>query len=295
MKRILLISTALFAIAFANQFNKHACLSKAMHNNRTYIVSPQPHTYIDPKSVPENFDWSNKDGENYLTSSRNQHIPQYCGSCWAMSATSALADRMRINRLRAFPDWMVAVQTIVYCVSNGCHGGSLTSAYEYIKDNGVGVDSCQNYIAQGSGQECTAIHKCQNCAPGGAPCEAVTKYPKVGVKEYGTVLGEEQMMAEIYARGPIVCGVDASPIENWYLPAANGVFTKGAGQNQIDHAISVTGWGVQNGTKYWNIRNSWGEYWGNRGYFKLERGDNQLGIEKEICSWAVPEAPAPLN
>merc|ERR1719506_2743772 len=39
--------------------------------------------------------------------------------------------------------------------------------------------------------------------------------------------------------------------------------------------------------KYWLVRNSWGTYWGDAGWFKIRRGDDHLSIESN-CSWAVP-------
>lgn len=44
--------------------------------------SPLPYTYVMPHELPKTFSWGNVDGVSYLTKSMNQHIPQYCGSCW---------------------------------------------------------------------------------------------------------------------------------------------------------------------------------------------------------------------
>jgi cathepsin X len=79
--------------------------------------------------------------------------------------------------------------------------------------------------------------------------------------------------------GPMACGVEVTDaFENY----TGGIFDDktGAGAN-IDHGISVVGYGVENGTKYWLIRNSWGSMWGEHGFVKLVRGVNNLGIESE--------------
>ena len=265
-----------------------------------HVVSPLPHTYLRPEDVPSSFDWRDVNGSNYCTSARNQHIPQYCGSCWAMASTSSMADRIRIARRGRFPDYMIAVQTAVYCLMFGCKGGDPDFVHWYAKDFGLPVDSCQNYIAQGNGEECTAEHRCQNCSPGGN-CSAVTEFPLFYVAEYGNVFGDDNMMAEIYVRGPIACYVDSDPIWNWGLgPNRTDIFRGCANCDAIDHVISVVGWGEANVTManqtnelvpYWIIRNSWGEYWGDNGYFRLKRGDNQLGINLLGCAWAVPKIP----
>ena len=57
-----------------------------------------------------NFHWGDVSGVNYLTQAKNQHIPQYCGSCWAQAATSSLSDRIKIARKAAWPDINIAPQ-----------------------------------------------------------------------------------------------------------------------------------------------------------------------------------------
>ncbi len=73
-------------------------------------------------------------------------------------------------------------------------------------------------------------------------------------------------------------------------PCSGGIFTDNTNATDINHDISVVGYGEENGQKYWVIRNSWGTYWGENGFFRLARGVNNLGIESEgTCSWATPK------
>ena len=89
------------------------------------------------------------------------------------------------------------------------------------------------------------------------------------------------MMQQIYQRGPIACGV-ATPdsFENY----TGGIYYDDTNDTDITHDISVVGFGVENGTKYWVVRNSWGTHWGEEGFFRIVRGVNNIAIESN-CSW----------
>jgi len=89
------------------------------------------------------------------------------------------------------------------------------------------------------------------------------------------------MMKEIFRRGPISCGIDANPLRTY----TQGIVTKKG--EMVDHVISVVGWGSDEANeKYWIVRNSWGEYWGELGYVRVKFG--ALLVEDQ-CAWAVPD------
>ena len=83
--------------------------------------------------------------------SLNQHIPVYCGSCWAHGAMSSLADRMKIMRKTAWPDINLSIQVILNCgqdIAGTCDGGDPGGAYQYVQDaGGIPDDTCQLYEA----------------------------------------------------------------------------------------------------------------------------------------------------
>jgi cathepsin X len=54
------------------------------------VTSPRPHEYLEAGALPKNFDWRSVNGTRFVTISRNQHIPHYCGSCWSFGACTAL-------------------------------------------------------------------------------------------------------------------------------------------------------------------------------------------------------------
>ena len=147
--------------------------------------------------LPKSWWWGDVDGTNYLTIQRNQHIPIYCGSCWAFSAASALSDRIKIARKAQWPDVVISPQVLISCETpdDGCGGGDAKNAYQWIHENNITDESCSPYQAYGhdNGVGCSAQIKCKNCMPGKG-CWAQEKAKIYGVDEFGEVTGEENMM-----------------------------------------------------------------------------------------------------
>lgn len=124
-------------------------------------------------ALPDNLDWRNVNNTNFLSWTKNQHIPQYCGSCWAQGTTSALADRFNILLGDHNPTPIdLAAQVIINCQAGGsCNGGDPSGVYEYAFETGIPDVSCEQYIAKNlDGDSCSAMDICKDCR-GPAPAE----------------------------------------------------------------------------------------------------------------------------
>ena len=128
---------------------------------------------------------------------------------------------------------------------------------------------------------------CKTCT--NQTCSAIKHYPNATIAEYGSYNDADvwKIQAEIYARGPVKASVNAEPLQNY---TGGIMFDSPITRNTThNHGVSLIGWGVDDESQkqYWIVRNSWGQYWGEFGHFRVELGKNLLGIEGHIA-WATP-------
>ena len=178
------------------------------------------HETLDITALPKNHFWGSLNGTNYLSTIRQQHIPQYCGSCWIHGPTSMLNDRLNIMFQDSTQRLLIAPQTMMNCGGyGGCLGGQAGYVYQYMAKVGLPDETCMNYEARDLGGECQPVDYCKTCAPGKG-CWAVSEYNLVTVSNYGFVHGgadvdaagnflshADKVRAELFKTGPVSCGI----------------------------------------------------------------------------------------
>jgi len=202
-----------------------------------------------------------------------------CGSCWAEATTSVLEGHMEANPkvMKALSEAVQAAnhpptlssQAVVSCTPNprhcggkgGCDGATAELAFDMVRERGLPLAVEWSYKS-GSGAQVA----CNN---------AVFSKIRLGITGY-TLLPSNKFQplrqALVEAGAPVVVSVDAT---SWafymggvYSDTAHG----GKGEFQVNHAVTLTGYKEAEGAEhgYWHIKNSWGTYWGEEGFIRLE-------------------------
>jgi cathepsin L len=233
----------------------------AMYNGyKNAPVRKVEHEFMTPQNfkAPDSVDWRDK---GYVTPVKDQG---QCGSCWAFSAVAGLEGQhfAKTGKLVSLSE-----QNLVDCSGSfgneGCNGGLMDSAFSYIKAN-KGIDTEASYPYKAVDQKCHF-----KAADVGATVTGFTDIPSGN---------EEALTNAIASVGPISVAIDAS---NWsFQMYSSGVYDEpNCSSTQLDHGVTAVGYGVDNGTPMYIVKNSWAEVWGMKGYIYMSRnGKNQCGI-----------------
>ncbi len=102
-----------------------------------------------------------------------------------------------------------------------------------------------------------------------------------GNNSYNLPIDPAQIQAEIMLNGPVEACYD---IYEDFETYESGIYRHLTGSMTSSHCVKMIGWGVQDGTPYWEIANSFNTYWGEEGFFRILRGVNECGIEEFITT-----------
>mmetsp|Transcript_175374 Transcript_175374/g.562579 ORF Transcript_175374/g.562579 Transcript_175374/m.562579 type:complete len:584 (-) Transcript_175374:195-1946(-) len=228
------------------------------------------------------FDWRHKDGHNWLTPVVNQGD---CGSCYTISTVHMLTSRHRIKTQDpSRPQFSVSFP--LYCseYNQGCDGGYGFLQSKWSEDVGLVPESCSRFDTGGG-----TCHALKNCTLGNSRFRAINHHYVGGY--YGGA--EERLIKdELVARGPVVMSFE--PREDFMYYKA-GVYKSGPNKihqewEQVDHAVLLVGYGEDDqGQAYWTMQNSWGDDWGEGGYFRMARGQDESGCESIVVAAEVLE------
>ena len=200
-----------------------------------------------------------------------------CGSCWAFGAAEAFSDRYCIAKNASTPV-VFSPGYMVSCYTNlfGCDGGYVDIVHEDMRDNGTVLESCMPY--HGSSECVTDV-----CADKKTPAEfyRMREVHDVFVP-FNTELNVRAIQTEIMTYGPVET---AFWVFGDFMHYGGGIYTRTPGTALGGgHAVKIIGWGEENGVPYWTVANSWGDDWGENGFFRIRRGTNECGIEDDVAA-----------
>jgi cathepsin C len=228
-------------------------------------------------------DWRQKDGKNYLEPVIDQGD---CGSCYVVATTRMLTSRLKLKTSNPDAD-PFSISFPLYCAeyNQGCGGGYAFLASKWSEDVGLLPANCARYSSHG---------KCQITCD---KAQMGTRYRADNHHYVGGFYGAANsgdIMSELVSNGPLVLSFEP---KNDLMYYSGGVYKSTMEGHQewerVDHAVLLVGYGEDAGQKYWTLQNSWGPEWGEHGFFRMARDENDSGIESIAVAADVVEDDKP--
>ncbi|KAF7233974.1 hypothetical protein EG68_12044 [Paragonimus skrjabini miyazakii] len=214
----------------------------------------------DLKVAPESVDWREKGAVGPV---QNQSV---CFSCWAFSVAGNIEGQWFLKTGQLVS---LSKQQLVDCdkLNYGCEGGYPTEAYKEIKRMG-GLELEKDYPYVADNQTCKLDKS-----------KLLVKIDDSVVLE----IDEEKQAAWLAEHGPTSVLLNAEPLLH-YKSGISHPSVDMCPSDDLNHAALSVGYGTENGVPYWIVKNSWGDTWGEDGYFRIYRGDGTCGIDQSVTS-----------
>ncbi|XP_063375830.1 cathepsin L-like proteinase [Cydia fagiglandana] len=105
------------------------------------------------------------------------------------------------------------------------------------------------------------------------PClERMKMTPVTSVTSFKVFNASEESLKQIlYETGPLAALIIGSDLFHYEKGIMTPDLCTHGGVVYVCHVL-IVGYGIENGTKYWTCKNSWGSKWGEHGYFRIKRG-----------------------
>lgn len=210
-------------------------------------------------TLPTALDWrvASQNPANLVAVSGVKNQEQ-CGSCWSFSASGATEGAWAISGKGLVS---LSEQQLVDCSgsygNNGCNGGDMDAAFQYIEANGLCTEASYPYkAAQGTCKKCSAV---------------------AHLNGYIDISDETGILSELQ-KGPVSIGLEAD--QSVFQFYSGGVLDDSSCGTQLDHGVLIVGYGTDGSTgkDYWIVKNSWGSDWGENGYIRIVRNKGMCGI-----------------
>ncbi|XP_047471044.1 uncharacterized peptidase C1-like protein F26E4.3 [Penaeus chinensis] len=241
---------------------------------RHEVKAPSSSIYI-----PAEYDFRKRFKER-LVSVKDQG---WCGASWVFSTLSVAQDRLAMASDGLYRVSFSA-QDLLSCGKmgpNGCLGGHLDRAWNYLRMVGALPEVCYPYDSGFTGK----LPRCSKRT--GTGCQS----PYKSGPAYRVPSKEQDIQREIIANGPVQAVMTVHPDFFLYKTGVYSYSELGS-PHSAAHSVKLLGWGEElvNGkmVKYWLAENSWGKDWGEGGFFRILRGEAECGIESHIFA-AKPE------